>query len=114
MTSESVPLGSEITSCGGDTNAGDNHPQPFEIKDSAGNAFLADCKFVGDAYAETADSGPSVLAGKVICNNFENFYCERPKNSGKTTCGGKSVDECGKLGVNCPDKYYQLLATCRF
>ncbi|KAJ4347168.1 uncharacterized protein N0V89_011106 [Didymosphaeria variabile] len=111
-SSETVDPGSEITDVGPEVSPGSGPPgQPFELVDSAGTVVERGCVFRGGPYAPTADSGPE--AGVLSCNGGTAMQCTRPYVNRATTCGGRAPDQCGTLGQNC-NKFFQLLATCRY
>lgn len=108
-SSEWVPLGSTTTNVGTDVFLGDgNTAQAFAFLDSAGEAVDDECFFTGVPYSATVGSG---IAGVLSCRGTT-VQCAIPSINQATTCGGKAASQCGILGKDCPDKFYQLIAIC--
>lgn len=108
-STERVPLGSTTTNVGTDIILGDgNTAQAFAFRDSEGVAVDDKCFFTGVPYSTTVGSG---IAGVLSCRGTT-VQCAIPSINQATTCGGKAASECGILGKDCPDKFYQLIAIC--
>ena len=114
-SSEPVGLGSDTTDVGVEAQEGDGGSgAPIKILDADGNTVHEKCKFNGKRYNENPGGGPGRFGGELNCEDDIAFQCERPDDNRATTCSDKPAGDCGHLGKDCPERFFQLLALCRF